>query len=280
MIGRRASHLNPVRMYVFASALFFLIFFSLYHFDPAKNMKTNGDVNNIPIAEIAKMDSTKYKNFIGTIIKNDPEMKFAYNKVQYFKYLDSIAVSAAAFKITPSKFTTHKQYDSALASGKDHNWIERQLVYKQIELNEKYKGNPKAALAALINTLLHSIPQILFISLPLFAFLLKLLYSRHRQYYYVNHAIFTIHLFVFVFIALLFIFGINKIEAATGLGWLGYLSGIMTFLIFFYNYKAMRNFYQQKRGKTIIKFLLLHFVNFFIVVILFVLFTFLSLFKI
>ena len=280
MIGRRASHLNPVRMYVFASALFFLIFFSLYHFDPAKNMKTSGDVNNIPIAEIAKMDSTKYKNFIGTIIKNDPEMKFAYNKVQYFKYLDSIAVSAAAFKITPSKFTTRKQYDSALASGKDHNWIERQLVYKQIELNEKYKGNPKAALAALINTLLHSIPQILFISLPLFAFLLKLLYLRHKQYYYVNHAIFTIHLFVFVFIALLFIFGINKIEAATGLGWLGYLSGIMTFLIFFYNYKAMRNFYQQKRGKTIIKFLLLHFVNFFIVVILFVLFTFLSLFKI
>jgi Protein of unknown function (DUF3667) len=33
MVGRRASYLNPVRFYVFSSALFFLIFFSLYHFE-------------------------------------------------------------------------------------------------------------------------------------------------------------------------------------------------------------------------------------------------------
>lgn len=278
MVGRRASYLNPVRFYVFSSALFFLIFFSLYHFDAEKNIVTT--VNKVPVTEIVKMDSLQYKKFIDTIVKNEPEMKFAYDKIQYLHWLDSQAVKKGTFNFTPSKYTSRKQYDSALAHGKDHNWIQRQLVYKQLEINEKYKGNPKAAIAALINTLLHSIPQILFISLPLFAFLLKLLYSRHKQYYYVNHAIFTIHLFVFVFIALLFIFGVNKIEAATGFHWLSYLSGIMIFYIFFYNYKAMRNFYQQRRGKTIAKFLLLHFVNLFIVLLLFVVFTFLSLFKI
>lgn len=278
MVGRRASYLNPVRFYVFSSALFFLIFFSLYHFDAKKNIVTT--VNKVPVSDIVKMDSVQFKNFIDTIVKNEPEMKFAYDKVQYLKWIDSQAVSKSAFNFTPSRYTSRKQYDSALANGKKHNWIERQLVYKQLEINEKYKGNPRGALTALINILLHSIPQILFISLPLFALLLKLLYSRHKQYYYVNHAIFTIHLFVFVFIALLFIFGINKIEAATGFGWLGYLSGIMIFYIFFYSYKAMRNFYQQRRAKTITKFLLLHFANLFIVILLFVLFSFLSLFKI
>ena len=280
MMGRRASYLNPIRFYVFTSALFFLIFFSLYKFDAAKDIVINGDVNKIPISEIRAMDTIKYKKFIDTLVKNDTSLKFAYDKQQYLKYLDSIAVTAATFKMTPSKYTSRKQYDSALALGKNHKWIERQLVYKQIEINKKYKGNPKAALAAIINNLLHSIPQILFISLPLFALLLKILYSRHKQFYYTNHAIFTIHLFVFVFIALLFIFSINKIENITGFHWLKYVSGIMIFLIFFYNYKAMRNFYQQRRAKTVLKFILLHFVNFFIVAILFVLFSFLSLFKI
>ena len=278
MFGRRASYLNPVRFYVFSSALFFLIFFSLYHFDPQKNIVTT--VNKVPVAEIVKMDSLQYKKFIDTLVKNDAEMRFAYDKIKYLQWIDSQAVKRGTFNFTPAKYTSRAQYDSALANGKNHNWIERQLVYKQLEINEKYKNNPKGALAALINILLHSIPQILFISLPLFALLLKLLYSRHNQYYYVNHAIFTIHLFVFVFIALLFIFGINKIQAATGFGWLGYLSGIMIFYIFFYSYKAMRNFYQQRRAKTITKFLLLHFANLFIVILLFTLFSFLSLFKI
>ena len=280
MLGRRASYLNPIRMYVFASALFFLIFFSLYHMDAEKGIVTSGDVNKVPLTKIAAMDSVEYKKFVDTLIKSDSSLKFAYNKQQYFKYVDSIAASAITFQFTSAKYKTQTEYDSALVHGKNHNWIERQIIRKQIEINEKYKGKPKEAIAAIINNLLHSLPQLLFISLPLFALVLNMLYSRRKQFYYVNHAIFTIHLFVFVFIALLFIFGINKIEHVSGVHWLTYLSGIMVPGIFFYNYKAMRNFYQQRRGKTILKFILLQLVNFFIVLILFILFTFLSLFKI
>jgi K+-sensing histidine kinase KdpD len=79
---------------------------------------------------------------------------------------------------------------------------------------------------------------------------------------------------------LLVIFGVNKVAVATGASWLGYLSGLLTILIFFYNYKAMRNFYQQGRAKTLLKFLILHFVNLIIASILFIAFTFLSLLKI
>ena len=279
MVGRRASYLNPIRFYVFTSAVFFLIFFWLYKFDAAKDIKITGDVNKIPISKIRAMDSIQYKKFVDTLAKNDIALKFAYDKQEYLKYLDSTALAAATFKMTPSKFKTRKEYDSALAHGKDHNWIERQLVYKQIEINERYSGNPKAAITAMINNLLHSIPQILFITLPLFAFFLKILYSRHPQYFYVNHAIFTIHLFVFVFISLLVIFGISKIGAATGAHWLQYLSGILIILVFFYNYKAMRNFYQQGRGKTILKLFILQFANLIVAIILFTAFTFLSLFK-
>ncbi|MGG9961063.1 DUF3667 domain-containing protein [Ferruginibacter sp. SUN106] len=280
MVGRRASYLNPIRMYVFASALFFLIFFSLFHMDADKSIVTSGDVNNVPISTIATMDSVSYKKFVDTLVKNDSTLKFAYDKQQYFKYLDSLAAAAMTFHFTPTRYHTQKEYDSALAHGKDHNWFEQRLVRKQIEIDEKYKGDSKAASAALVNNLLHSLPQLLFVSLPLFALLLNILYSRRKQFYYTNHAIFTIHFFVFLFIALLFIFGFNKLKHFSGFHWAEYLSVVMILLIFFYNYKAMRNFYQQGRGKTILKFILLHLINIIIVAILFVVFTFLSLFKI
>lgn len=278
MIGRRASNLNPIRMYVFASALFFLIFFSFYHFDAKKNINTT--VNNVPVSEMIKMDSVKYRRFADNLVKNDPSMKFAYNREKYLQYLDTITTGKGGFHFTPSRYTTRAAYDSALKKGNGDGWLARALVYKQIEINEKYKNDTKEAVSAMGNIFLHSIPQILFISLPLFALLLNILYYRKKEFYYVNHAIFTIHLFVFVFIALLLVFGINKIEAATHWRWLGYLSGFMVLLIFIYNYKAMRIFYQQGRWKTLLKFILLHFTNFFIVMILFVIFIFLSLFKI
>jgi hypothetical protein len=281
LLGRRASYLNPIRFYVFTSAIFFLIFFWLYHFDPDKDINITGDVNHVPISVIKKMDPAKYRAFVDTLVKNDPELKFAYDRDIYLKHLDSVALSSGTIKITPAKYTSRKSYDSALAHGKDHNWIERQLVYKQIELNEKYKGNSKAFISTLINSLLHSIPQMLFITLPLFALWLKLMYARRRQYYYVDHAIFTVHLFVFIFILELVIMGLNKIADATAaLNWFKYISGILTLGLFFYIYKAMRNFYRQGRGKTILKFLILLLFSLVMISILFVAFTFLSFFKI
>ncbi len=283
MQGRRASHLNPVRMYIFTSAIFFLIFFNLFKFDPSKNVKTTVDngVTKATLGALKKMDAKNYKTFVDEVVKNDSTLQFAYDSAKYFKYLDSLSNKRSSGIIfTPSKFKTRKEYDSALAHGKKHNWVERQIMYRQFELNEKYKDNNKQLLSILVDRLMHSLPQILFISLPLFALLLKLLYIRRKQFYYVNHAIFTIHLFVFVFIALLVIFGLGKLIETLHWGWLSFLNTLLILFIFFYNYKAMRNFYQQGRGKTIAKFLILHTINFFIVMILFVIFFMFSLFKI
>ncbi|MFN8251420.1 MAG: DUF3667 domain-containing protein [Ferruginibacter sp.] len=284
MVGRRASHLNPIRMYVFTSAFFFLIFFSLFKFNPEKNISTTVDngVTKATVEALRQMDAKTYKDFVAEVVKNDSSMQFAYDSAKYFHYLDSISRSGkGGFRFTPSNYKTRAAYDTALARGiKKHNWLERQLVHRQFELNEKYRGDNRAMFSAIMDKLMHSLPQILFITLPLFALLLKILYIRRSQYYYVNHAIFTIHLFVFVFIAMLVTFGIAKLQDSLHWSWLSYLNGLISILIFVYNYKAMRNFYQQGRAKTITKFLLLHLVNLFVVMILFVAFFMLSLFKV
>lgn len=283
MLGRRASHLNPVRMYVFTSAFFFLIFFSLFKFEPSRDIQTsvNNGVTTATIQALKQMDAKDYKTFVDVLVKNDSSLKFAYDSAKYFKYLDSITKKGTgAFRFTPSTYKTKKDYDSALAHGKDHNWLERAMVYRQLELNEKYHGDNRGMMSDIINKLIHSLPQILFISLPLFALLLKLLYIRRKQFYYVNHAIFTLHLFIFVFITMLLSFGIGKLNDMLHWGWLSFVNSFIILLIFFYNYKAMRNFYQQGRVKTISKFLLLHLVNLFIVIFLFFIFFMVSLFKV
>ena len=283
MMGRRASHLNPIRMYIFTSAFFFLIFFSLYKFEPSKATVTTVDngVVKATVEALKQMNKKDYNAFVDELVKNDSTLRFAYDSARYFKYLDSISNAATTkIRFSPSKYKTRKEYDSALAHGKDHNWFERQVTYRQFELRERFKGDNRAMLTAIMDKLMHSLPQILFITLPLFAFLLKLLYLRRKQFYYVNHAIFTIHLFVFVFIALLITFGIGKLNDTLHYGWLSFLNTIIVLFIFFYNYKAMRNFYQQGRAKTIAKFLILHFVNLFIVLLLFMVFFTFSLFKI
>ena len=109
----------------------------------------------------------------------------------------------------------------------------------------------------LINKFIHSIPYLLFVSLPLYALFLKLLYIRHRkQYYFADHGVFLIHLYVFTFLFLLFYFGLDKLEKQTHWKGIGIVQAIFILAGLFYTLKAMKNFYKQGWGKTILKFII------------------------
>ncbi len=272
MLGRRADYLNPVRMYVFTSAIFFLIFFSVNKFDPGK-VKT--DVNGHDLVEIAKMDSATFSAFTKDINDGKP-----MTRDDFTKYIDT-SRKKGTLSFTPGKYKNRKEYDSLLKKGlKKHNLLERKLVYKQIELNEKYDRDGNKMLVSFMNTLMHTFPQMLFISLPLLALFLKVLYIRRKNYYYTNHVIFGIHLYIFVFIILLFLFGLNGVKNYLHWNWINYFIGLAILYILFYQYKAMRNFYLQARGKTILKFIVLNFLMIFLIVILIIVFSFFSFFNI
>jgi hypothetical protein len=274
MIGRRASYINPIRMYVFTSAIFFLIFFSFFKID---NKPTGAmDFNGKTYAQIEAMDSSISTKKIN---KEYGKPQTAMSRVEFKKYFDSVA-DLGNLQFTPSHYNSKAEYDSLLQSGKKkHNWIERQLVYRNIEIDEKFKGHRKDIFTAFANILLHSLPQMFFILLPLFALLLKLLYIRRKNYYYVNHGIFSIHFYIFSFIAMLLMFALAKLNSLLHWGFITFIQVMIGFGIFFYLYKAMRNFYLQRRAKTVIKFFIFCFLLFITVMILFFVFLFFSLFK-
>ena len=270
MIGRRASYLNPVRMYVFTSAIFFLIFFSLNHFDLNKDTAVNGH----KLAEIAKMDSASFDAFTRGITDGKP-----MTRAEFEKYLDTSLGSG--MKIGTGNYKSKAEYDSLLRIGKEKdNWFEKIMTYKLIELSEKYHNDKKMIGTSFLNALTHSFPQMLFISLPLFALILKLLYARRKNFYYTSHVIFSIHLYVFVFIFLLLLIGLSQANEYLHWSWVDWLIGIGALGILFYQYKAMRNFYLQRRGKTILKFIILNLLMIILIMLLFAIFALFSFFKI
>ena len=277
MVGRRAAYVNPIRMYIFTSAFFFLIFFSLIKISD-KNLITT-ETNGKTSAQIEAMDSLAFDKFTRNIQKEDGKPALPMSRATFKNYIDS-AREKAGFHFAPGNYKSKAQYDSVLKSGKkDHSWWQRQLTYKDIEFNERYKNNIGEGLKVFANILLHSLPQMFFILLPIFAGILKLLYIRRKNYYYVNHGIFSIHFYIFSFIAMLVMFALDKLNSELHWAFIKIVEIIIGFGIFFYLYKAMRNFYQQRRAKTIIKFLMLCFLLCITMAILFVGFFFFSLFK-
>ena len=280
MIGRRASYLHPIRMYVFCSAIFFLLFFSFF----TENINI-GTVENKPLTskerakEIERLQEKLLKMPGDTSLLNG--LAKAKDTTHAFSAKDVIEAEGEnpLISLVDVNYSSWREYDSAqkqLPGNKKDGWAKRRLVKRQMDINTTYRDNPEEAIKKFIESLLHRLPYMLFVSLPLFALILRLVYIRRKKFYYADHGVFTIHLYVFTFILLLVVFSLSELENLTHWGVLNLLMFILFLVLFFYLYKAMRNFYGQGRGKTFLKFLLVAFLSLLMMAILFLLFMFFS----
>lgn len=280
MLGRRARYLHPIKMYVFTSAMFFLLFFSF--FKPRTNFT---DVNQ----ELSPRERADFIRGLQRDLEKDTGnitlrqlLAIASDSTRPLTFRDVFSKGGGTTFITivPSKHRSFASYDSAqekLPRNERDGWLLRKLTRKQIDLNEQYRENPKAAGEKFASSILHKLPYMLFVSLPLFALILQLVYLRRRkQFYYADHGVFTIHLYIFTFLMLLLVFLIAELQEATDLGFLGYVMALLSITLFFYLYKAMRNFYGQRRAKTFLKFILVTFWSLVMMLILLILFFLIS----
>ncbi len=193
--------------------------------------------------------------------------------------LIKLAGKSTFWKINGKNYRTIAEYDSvqnSLNDAKKDGWFTRAVMKKQIQLDTKYNGDPGRASTSFLEIFLHKLPYLLFISLPIFALILKLLYVRRKQFLYADHAIFSIHHYIFSFLLLLFVFFMGAGKTNPGFHWLQTIEVILIFLWPVYLYIAMLNFYKQGWFKTFVKFFLLNILGFFSLLLLFVGFLFLS----
>lgn len=348
-MGRRAAYLNPVRMYIFTSFVFFLVFFSLYKIeegafddgkknsameavlrqDPKFLRKVKLAVDSMDSAEFSlysrainkgiplskhrfyaildsssrnpfpvrfspllmiseldsfdasimnayleQMDSSTFRKFTKTVNEGEE-----LSRKEYSQFVDSLG--SGKVTIFGREYQSKQQYDSLRKAGLvKEGWVMRKFRNKVFEINEKYGNKSEKLFANLLNILTHNFPQMLFVSLPLFALFLKLIYYRHREYYFVSHGIYSVHLYIFYFIALLLLMLLQELFDYFEWSRISTVAAVLFLLMLLYEYKAMRNFYGQGRGKTIVKFLLAASWRLFVITLLLIVFLFFSLLKV
>jgi hypothetical protein len=255
--GRRLRYLNPIRMYIFISAVFFLVIFSgqeeheaavegghavnvfRQHFADSLRKAGGGGAEgsdslrsrvNKEIA--AKLDTTE------AVKAGDESMFFAFGGTKI------------VIDLTENKYKTLREYDSIQPHLPDSarstglwGWVLR----RNVQLKEEHGGRSHTHIE---EDLQHTIPKIMFVLLPLFALFIGWFYSR-KKYYYVQHAIFSIHYHSFVFLLFLVVTLVSKLitNYKVEIG----LSGFAYLLAFVYLVAALKRTYQQGFWLTLLK---------------------------
>jgi hypothetical protein len=276
--GKRMRYLDPIRMYLFTSAVFFLIFFSFN----APKFGDNGFSENLDAEERRDL-ITQYEERM----QKNPADSFLRGRIALLKdtsrpvNLDALGWWENETIVGKRKYASVAEYDSiqkALPPAQRDSWIDGFLIKKTIGLQKRY-GSSDRILTTFLNTFLHQLPYLLFVSLPFFALLLKLLYIRRKNFYYSDHAVFTLYHYIFSFILLLIIFGLAGLRNWTDWGIFRFLIGLVILSWPVFLFIEMKNFYRQGKGKTLGKFLLLNTGGLLVLVLLFILFLVFSFYK-
>jgi len=266
--GKRERYLNPIRMYVFTSALFFLVFFSFYKVDGSDWTINGGRWQDVQVDQLGErayqsarthQDSVDIGEALGLFRNHRDTASDKVRKRGGIEVADS------------DDYKTIEQYDSiqlSLPQASRDNWFKRLLTRKALDINTRYPGQENKMTADIINKFMHTFPALLFISLPLYAFFLYLLYIRRKRFFFADHAIFLIHQYVFSFMVLLVLFLLLKVPTA----WINWLIAAIVIYGIFYTVKAFRTFYGQGWGKTILKFIVFNVVCLMSLLCLFIIF--------
>ncbi len=253
--GKRVAYLNPIRMYIFISALFFLVQFSGKDKEDSNSSVLTGS-NQLNTFRQHLADSLRQLiNTPDTFAKPAKGANEVYNSLA--ARLDTTAaprdtnesVNASinnqgeiVFQLKNDKYATTGEYvadQDTLPKGKRDNFAVRYVAKKLIFLTHEKYQRPELIIKRNIE---HDIPKIMFVLLPLFALFTGFFFSR-KKYWYTQHFIFSLHFLSFIFIFLMFA---GLVEKWLPMDKMWLIMAIIEFGgIFIYLCLALRNAYHQ-----------------------------------
>src|SRR5882724_5300904 len=267
LAGRRVRYLHPLRLYLLASILFF---FAVTHW--AKSIHLDPD-------KLSSQDRAE----IATELKNDEDLPPAARaKIQKALKLESPPPEPGKTEEVvkekppspapqdktevPNKQDETKQGDfGPLQLGPEkpstpfETWIEAQAKEKIGEHGSKAQ--------LFLMTVISNLPYMMLCCIPLFAFVLKILYIR-RGVFYIDHLIYALHIHTFAYVGIILIglitMGLNR----TAPGPVdGSIIGLLWFAFAVQIFLSFRRVYRQGWFFSIFKFFVGGFVYLFVLCI-------------
>ncbi len=274
--GQRLKYANPFRFFLSVSIIYFLLQSLITTLSGSSNfvnfnnndepIKIENDnvvtLNNFDLPEENQLKNIQDSIAIerDTVIKETDNAPFKPKEPKEITYyteteLDTMSLSDRLGKRFGLYRDFYNEYDirnpaKALDSLNHKNTRFNRWLYSKNSSIDRVKENP----FGFANYMMGKVPFFLFFFAPFFALFLWLIYSK-KKYSYMEHLIFIFHIFGFVFLGMLILLLPDLLIGDE------ILTGIFLMIIGpIYFYKALRNFYEQNRFITIIKFLFLNIV--------------------
>lgn len=224
--GKRARHVHPLRVYLIASVIFFLVINFL-----AKD--THFQSNQSP----------EHSNFSLTSTAPSPSPLAGPSPSPPF----SLGMTAAA---PPTAAPSPARFDLVQFDGEENTsgfggWLERRA---------KEKIGPTGDRGDLfLKALLQNLGPMVLCCIPLFALVLKILYVFKRRYY-IEHLIFALHTHAFVFLSTVVIIGLGFLLALKSTALTAIVCTFLGTAVIVQLLIAIRRVYRQNWFATLFKF--------------------------
>ena len=263
LAGKRVRYLHPLRLYLLASILFFFAVnygAKWIRFEPGKIPEKNRAEVATAIAE--KRDEIE-KELERENLSADQRRK-AQEALDYLTKPSPSATVAAEENSSPTTMPTvspadsGKQtygpvtdrpfviFDDAKSTTPFEKWLEERAKDKMGEHGTK--------MGLFITTLFSNLPYMMLCCIPLFAFVLKVLYAR-RGIFYIDHLIYALHIHTFFYTGVMLIvfatIGLDRTIPGTFAGWVIALLWIAFVMQIFF---SIRRVYRQGWFISTLKF--------------------------
>lgn len=168
----------------------------------------------------------------------------------------------ASFRNEKIKYYSLKEYDSkqnALPADQKSNFVYRWMDKSVLEAMEKNIDYSKLG-----EKFVQTLPKVLFIYMPIFAFWLWLFHGKKRWMFF-DHSIYTLHYFSFLLILvtinliLSYIFKLNNNEFAEAISWIYIITALLYSI--FYFFRSHSKMYGERKAISRLKGSLLFFIN-------------------
>lgn len=280
--GKRARFVNPFQLYLNVSIIFFIILGISNKVDDVKipiddmvDVSKLGDSikqeNHIKIDSINKETQ---KGIIDTYTNDSTSAKVIANIGDVVKFAETLESDKEKkpyqyqIKKNPKKPIStwnklndfHHYYSEqpklsneiALDNLGYEKTFWNKFYYQQvINGNKNYKKIKEDSGKDYVNKLISHVSIALFIFLPVFTLFLMIIYWR-KKFTYMEHLVFVFNTQTVFFLLLSIFLLIGLVVEIEN------VAGVFLLLFLIYLYKAMRNFYQQRRFKTFVKYILLN----------------------
>ncbi len=249
--GQRLKYANPFRFFLSVSIIYFLVSGLIDTVTSSTNRDLNLNATGLDsIGKNISISTQEALRIVDSVKALQPEKPLDYLSESQLDSMSTLKSYTERFSLYNSFYEKHKikNAETALDSLHHKKSAFNKWVYSKNTTIDKIKDNP----STFINFIITKIPFFLFFFTPFFALFFWIIYSK-RKYTYIEHMVFIFHIFSFIFLAmLLFLIPDLLIGSEILVGLLFLLIGPLYF------YKALRNFYEQSRVITLIKFVFLN----------------------